>query len=101
MKFLVLGSHCKKSDYYQLTVQRLLDTLSPGQLVEKTIDLDIIKSYGIKMGCSMAYCPGCNYAHPTSDPSQYTPALVIDDHVVFHTSFPTEEAFREKLKQYI
>jgi hypothetical protein len=97
MNFLVLGSHCKKSDYYQLTIQKILDTLSPGYIVEKTIDLDIIQSYDIKMDSS----PGCNYANPTSNPAQYTPALVLDNQVFFHTSFPTEEAIREKLANNI
>ena len=98
-EILVLGSQCTKSTFYKDIVQKLVDELGLEIVVKKLIDPDEIGKYGVRVGCSNAYCPGCNIVNKDNKGVQYTPALVIDGEVVFHSSFPKESAFREELEK--
>lgn len=98
MELIVLGSNCTRSDYYRDMVQKIIEELELDGVVRKTIDIEEIESYGIRVGCSNSYCPGCNFLHKDNKSGKYTPALVIDGEVVFHSSFPKEEMFREKIR---
>lgn len=99
MKILVLGSMCTKSTYYKDTVQRIASEMGIETVVKKIIAPDEINRYGVMVGCSNAYCPGCNVVNKDTRGKQYTPALVIDGQVIFHSSFPTEVQFQKVLEK--
>lgn len=101
MEIIVLGSPCTRSTYYKETVQKIASQLGIDSVVEKIIDPDEIKRYGVSVGCSNSYCPGCNYVNKYAKGVQYTPALVIEGQVIFHSSFPTEVQFREAIEKII
>ncbi len=101
MEIVVLGSHCTKSTYYKDTVQKIVSEMGIETIVKKVVDPNEINRYGVHVGCSIAYCPGCNVVNKDTRGEQYTPALVIDGQVVFHSSFPTEVLFREALEKLI
>lgn len=98
MEILVLGSNCTRSDYYRDTVQKIVNEFELDVTVRKTIDIEEIESHGVRVGCSNSYCPGCNLLHKDNKSGRYTPALVIDGELIFHSSLPKEEMFREKIK---
>jgi len=96
-EILVLGSNCMKSSYYRDMVQDIVDGMNLDLDVKKIIDPLEIEDYGIEVGCSNSYCPGCNFVNIGKD-EKYTPALVVDGKVVFHSSFPSKGEFEDMLK---
>ncbi|HKL10635.1 MAG TPA: hypothetical protein VJ990_04290 [Clostridia bacterium] len=94
---LVLGSECMKSSYYRDMVQEIIDDMHLNIKVKKIIDPLIIEDFGIEVGCSNSYCPGCNFVNIGKD-EKYTPALVVDGTVVSHSSFPSKQEFENILK---
>ncbi|PLX32920.1 MAG: hypothetical protein C0604_04475 [Clostridiales bacterium] len=96
-EILVLGSHCMKSSYYRDMVQYIADGMNLDLEVKKIIDPLEIEHYGIEVGCSNSYCPGCNFVNIGKD-EKYTPALVVDGKVVFHSSFPSRHEFEDMLR---
>lgn len=96
---LVLGSTCTRTTYYLDTVQQILDDLGVEVTVRKIIDPEEMKQYGVNYGCSNAYCPGCNSVNIDRGDKHYTPALVVDGELVFHSSFPRKKVFVEELTQ--
>ena len=51
----------------------------------------LLEKYSLSSRCSNAYCPGCNFFSDHKEDEQYIPALIIDDSVVLHSCFPTED----------
>jgi len=96
-EILVLGSECMKSSYYRDLVQDIVDKMDLDIEVKKIIEPPIIESFGIEVGCSNSYCPGCNFVNIGKD-EKYTPALVVDGKVVFHSSFPAKQEFEDMFK---
>jgi len=96
-EILVLGSECMKSSYYRDMVQDIVYGMNLDLEVKKIIDPLKIEDYGIEVGCSNSYCPGCNFVNIGKD-EKYTPALVVDGKVVFHSSFPSRQEFEDMLK---
>ncbi len=97
-EILVLGSICMKSSYYRDMVQKIVDEMNLDINVEKIIDSDEIEKYGVEVGCSNSYCPGCNFVNIGKE-EHYTPALVIDGKVVAHSSFPSNQQFESLIKE--
>lgn len=95
----VLGSPCMRSSYYRDIVQEVVDEMGLGQTVVKLIDPDEILTYGIRVGCSNAYCPGCNLVNKDRGDTRYTPALAIGKDVPIHSSMPSKKAIREALEK--
>ena len=91
-EILVLGSHCMKSSYYRDVVQKIVDEMKLEIHVEKIIDSAKIENFGVEVGCSNSYCPGCNFVNLGKE-EKYTPALVIDGKLVAYSSFPSQEEF--------
>lgn len=98
-EILLLGSHCTRSAYYRDMVQDIVDGMGLDLEVRKVVDPEEMKRYGVHMGCSNAYCPGCNAINIGRGKERYTPALVVDGQVVLHSGFPPRPQIEERLKQ--
>jgi len=97
-EILVLGSECMKSSYYRDMVQAIVDEMNLNITVKKIINSDEIEKYGVEVGCSNSYCPGCNFVNIGKE-EHYTPALVIDGKVLAYSSFPSKQEFETLLKE--
>ena len=60
-------------------------------------DNKLLEKYSLSSRCSNAYCPGCNFFSDHKEGEQYIPALIIDDSVVLHSCFPTEDRLMQLL----
>ena len=77
MDICVLGTGCNKCETLEKLVRDIASELNIDCTIEKVSDIEKILSFGVMM----------------------TPALVIDNNVVFSGVVPTAEEIREKLSE--
>lgn len=104
----VIGSFCLKADSYGEIVRKVLDKIGLDNNVEivhvRTIlekdDEDILKKYDLNIRCTISYCPGCNFLwHGNSNEEKYLPALMIDEEIVLHSCFPSEDMIEKSIRK--
>ena len=100
MDIRIIGSYCMRTMAYADLVKRVLKTKGLDDSAVKVHQIDpfdydgdnnLLEKYSLSSRCSNAYCPGCNFFSDQKEGEQYIPARIIDDSVVLHSCFPTED----------
>jgi len=98
MHIKLLASECAVNDMYLETVDRIAHALGLTYTLEKVTDSKTLQQYDVFVGCMYGYCPSCNRLHADKAPEErFTPALVINEVLELHSSFPEDEEIRDTL----
>lgn len=97
----ILGSVCNINNMYLDHVKKMAESMAIDFEIEKILDENEIESYGVSVNCAFGICPGCHQNNAGSS-EKHTPALVINEALIFHSKVPEDEKLRkvlEKLKK--
>lgn len=102
LNIIVLGSVCPMSDAFYEEVVKVANELKLIFTIEKQETEKLISKFGVSHRCLYGYCPGCNAMNEEEQGNdKYTPALVINDILIQHGSFPTYKTLRAILERYV
>jgi hypothetical protein len=102
LNIMIYCSICGRMDRYCQIAEEIAKAFGLNYTIERVTDSDRLMDYNLRVGCLLAYCPGCNFLSEKRPDSShaYVPALVLNGHLKLHSCFPSQEILKDILSEY-